>query len=97
MVRYLVLWNWTDQGIKNVSETPSRAEAFAKAAQKSGATVKSFLWTIGSYDGAVILEAPDEQTGVAVLARLGSLGNVRTQTLRAFDRAEIEPILAKAK
>ena len=97
MVRYLVLFNWTEQGVKKVTETVERAEAFQKVAQKAGATVKAFYWLVGAHDGAVILEAPDEQTAVGLLAKLASLGNVRTHTLRAFDRDEMGPILSKAK
>lgn len=97
MVRYIALFKFTDQGMKNISETIGRAESFQKAAQKVGASVKAQYWTTGRYDGALVLEAPDEQTAVALLTKLGSMGNVRTQTLRAFDRAEMEPILAKSR
>lgn len=97
MLRYLCLFNFTDQGAKHIGETVSRAEAFGKMAKQAGATIKSLYWTTGRYDGAVILESPDEQTAVALMARLASLGNVRTQTLRAYDREEIAPIIAKMK
>jgi uncharacterized protein with GYD domain len=97
MVTYLALFNFTDQGIRNFSETMGRAEAFQKLAERAGAAVKAQYWTAGAYDGALLLEAPDEQTAVALLAKVGSLGNVRTQSLRAFDRNEMEAILAKAR
>ena len=97
MVRYLALFQFTEHGIKNVSETINRAEAFQKAAQKVGASVKAQFWTVGAYDGALVLEAPDEQTAAALFTKLGSLGNVRTQSLRAFDRTEMESILAKGR
>ena len=97
MVRFLSLFNFTDQGARKFSETAERADAFQKLAQKVGATVKALYWTVGSYDGAVVLEAPDEQTAISLLAKLASLGNVRTHSMRALDRSEMEPILAKAR
>jgi len=97
MVRYLVLLNFTEQGMKNIGETLNRSEAFHKSAQKVGASIKAQYWTVGGFDGALLLEAPDEPAAAALLTKLGSLGNVRTQTLRAFDRAEMEGILGKVK
>ena len=97
MAKFIVLLNFTEQAIKNVSETLKRSEAFQKSAEKVGASVKTQYWTVGRYDGVLILDAPDEPTAAALLTKLGSLGNVRTQTLRAFDRGEMESILAKAK
>ena len=97
MVKYLALFQFTEQGIKNISDSVGRANAFQKLAQKAGASVKALYWTAGAYDGAVVLEAPDETTAVALFAKLGSLGNVRTQCLRAFDQSEMESILAKAR
>ena len=96
MVRFLTLFTFTEQGAKNIAETTGRVDAFQKAAQKAGATVKAVYWTLGNYDGAIVLEAPDEQTGLALLAKTAGLGNVRTQTMRAFDRGEMDSILTKA-
>lgn len=97
MVRYLALFKFTEQGIRNIGETLNRAEAFNKVAQKLGASVKDQYWTVGRYDGALVLEAPDDQTAAALMAKLGGLGNVRTETLRAFDRGEMGSVLAKAR
>ena len=97
MVRFVSLFNFTEQGIRKFSETVSRADAFTKDAQKSGVKVTALYWTVGAHDGLVVLEAPDEQTATAVLLKLGGHGNVRTQTMRAYDRAEMEPIVAKTK
>jgi uncharacterized protein with GYD domain len=97
MVRYIVLVNFTEQGMKQISETLNRAETFGKSAQKAGASVKSQYWTVGTFDGVLVLEAPDEQTAAALMTKLGSLGNVRTQSLRAFDRGEMEGILGKIR
>jgi uncharacterized protein with GYD domain len=97
MVRYLVLFNFTEQGIKNIAQTLSRSEAFQKAAQEAGASVKAVYWLVGGFDGALVLEAADETTATALVAKLASAGNVRTQTLRAFDRGEMEGILGKVR
>jgi uncharacterized protein with GYD domain len=59
--------------------------------------VKQTYWLVGDYDGLLIFEAPDEQTAVALMAKLAKLGNVRTHSLRAFDAAEMKQVLAKAK
>ena len=95
MVRFVVLLDYTQQGIAKVSETLSRSETFNKLAQKSGVSIKSQYWTSGGHDGVLVLEGPDEQSVTALLLKLGAEGNVRTHSLRAFDRAEMEAILAK--
>lgn len=97
MVRFVVLLDYTQQGIAKISETASRAEAFSKAAQKGGVTVKSQYWTVGGHDGVLVVEGPDDQAVAGLLMKLASEGNVRTHSLRAFDRSETEAILAKAR
>ena len=95
MATYIVLCNFTDQGIRNVKESPKRAEAFKDLAKKTGATVKELYWTVGQYDAVTVVEAPDDQTITALLLAAGSLGNIRTQTLRAYSADEIARIIAK--
>jgi uncharacterized protein with GYD domain len=97
MVRMIVLLDYTQQGIAKISDTLSRAEAFSKAAQKAGVSVKSQYWTSGGHDGVVVLEGPDELTVQALILKLGVEGNLRSQSLRAFDRSEMEAILAKSR
>jgi uncharacterized protein with GYD domain len=92
---YVTLANFTHQGIQNIKDTTKRADAFKTAAKAAGCTVKEIYWTQGHYDAVAILDAPDDATVTAVLMSLGKLGNVRTQTLRAFTAAELAPILAK--
>src|SRR5438093_12654414 len=89
MPTYIVLGNFTDQGVRNVKETTKRAEAMRAAAKKLKITVKETYWTLGAYDVATIVEAPDEATVTAFGLGIGALGNVRTQTLRAFSAEEI--------
>jgi uncharacterized protein with GYD domain len=95
MPTYVTLGNYTHQGITNVKDTAKRADAFKAAAKKAGCMVKEIYWTQGQYDTVMILDAPDEASATAALMSLGKLGNVRTQTLRAFTAAELAPILDK--
>jgi uncharacterized protein with GYD domain len=95
MSRYIVLIQFTGQGIENIADTVRRADAVKRAAKKHGCKVVDVYWTLGSYDGVVIVDGPDDASVTALLLDLGRGGNVRTQSLRAFDRAEMEAILAK--
>ena len=95
MARFVMLLKFTDKGIAGIKESPSRAEAFRSAAAKSGCTVESQFWTLGEYDGAVVLAAPDYAAATALALDLGRLGNVRTTMLRAFNAAEFKEIVAK--
>ena len=95
MVRYIVLLKFTDQGIRNVKKTVERAKAFKTVADKIGTHLKDLYWTQGPYDLVGTLEAPDEDTAMSLLLGLGSLGNIRSQSLRAFSDEEMERILEK--
>ncbi|WP_326652590.1 MULTISPECIES: GYD domain-containing protein [unclassified Streptomyces] len=96
MPTYVTLLNWTDQGVRGYKDTPQRAEAFAAAAQRLGAEVLNIYWTVGPYDLVAVVEAPDDETATAALLQVGGVGNVRTTTLRAFGREEMDRIIAKA-
>jgi len=95
MATYIVLGQFTDQGVRNVKETTRRAEALKGMAKKVGATVKEVYWTLGQYDVATIVEAPDDASATAFLLSVAGLGNVRTQSLRAFTADEMGQILGK--
>jgi uncharacterized protein with GYD domain len=95
MPTYVMLAKFTDQGVRHIKESPKRAEAFRSTCDKVGARVKDLYWTMGRYDIVVILEAPDEVTMEAIAYSVGSLGNVRTETLRAFTAQETSQALAK--
>ncbi len=90
---FLILGNYTDQGIRNIKETTKRAENFRALAKEMGVTVKEIYWTMGRYDIATIIDAPDDATASRLLLAAGSLGNVRTETLRAYTANEISSIL----
>jgi len=95
MATYIALMNFTDQGIRNVKDSAKRAEAFKEAAKKLGVTVKDIYWTLGQYDIVATVEGPDDPSVTALGLSLGALGNVHTQTLRAFGAAEMKQILDK--
>lgn len=95
MAIYIVLNNFTDQGVRNLKDTTKRADAIREMAKKFGVTAKEFYWTLGSYDIVDIFEAPDDTSMAALLASLGVAGNVRTQALRAFSQTDMNGILAK--
>ena len=95
MASYVVLANFSDQGIKSVKETVERADAFRHMAEKVGASVKSIHYTLGSRDIVAIIEAPDDETATALALSVGSRGNVRSETLRAFSLSEMKGILAR--
>jgi uncharacterized protein with GYD domain len=95
MITYVVLANFTDQGIRNAKDTMKRADAFKEMAKKFGVTVREILWTQGQYDIVVITEAPDDLSGTALNLSLCALGNIRTQSMRAFTPDEMKSIIGK--
>jgi uncharacterized protein with GYD domain len=96
MPTYVSLINWTDQGIKNYKDTTSRAADFTKLAESLGGRVRELLWTIGEYDLVTVVDFPDDETATATFLRVGSLGNIRTNTLRAFNTDEMDAIIRRA-
>lgn len=95
MATYIVLGNFTDQGIRNIKETGKRVEAVRSAAGKLGITVKEVYWTLGQFDAVLIVDAPDQAAVTALGLSIGAAGNVRTQTLRAFTAEEMGGILGR--
>lgn len=95
MSMFICLVNLTEKGIGAFKESPSRAGAFKSMAEKVGVTVREVYWTMGAHDVVMILEAADDESVAAAMLGLGSLGNVRTQTLRAFSSAEMKEIISK--
>ena len=95
MPTYVSLIKWTDQGVRNSKDTVQRAQAFRADLERRGGKLVSIYWTQGHYDIVTTVEAPDDQTAMAALLAVGGLGNVRTETLRAFNETEMESILQK--
>ena len=94
MATFISLLNFTDQGIRNVKDSPERLHAFEVIAEKLGVTMKGAYYTVGEYDMVVITEGADE-AATAALLKVSSLGNVRSRTLRGFSVEEIKKIIGK--
>ena len=95
MATFISLFGWTEQGIRKVKDTVDRAAKFRQSIQAAGGSVKNIYWTMGRYDGIIVFEAPDDATAAAVMMGGCAQGNVRTETLRAFDENEIGSVLGK--
>ena len=95
MATYILLGQFTEQGIKNVKDTTKRAQALKDLAKKFNATITGLYWTLGQFDVAAIIDAPDDVSVNGLLLSLGTQGNVRTQTLRAFSADEMGQILGR--
>ena len=96
MPRYVVLLNWTEQGVRGFRDTVDRAEAARGAFAAVGARMTDIYWTVGPYDIVTVVEAPDDETLSATLLSLGGTGNLRSTTMRAFDADEMRGVIAKA-
>jgi uncharacterized protein with GYD domain len=98
MATFVTTIKFTPQGITNIQDTTKRAAALKGSAKKLGVKVTDIFWTLGPFDGLLVFEAPDDETATALMLQVGSLGNVQTQTARAFTAAEMDKILEmKAK
>ena len=95
MPTYISLVQFTDKGIQAVQETTRRVADWAAKVQSLGVRIKEMYWTLGSYDQVCVFDAPDDETAASVLLAADMLGNIRTQTMRAFTTPEMEKILAK--
>ena len=95
MTRYLALINFTDKGVRDVSDSIQRASSFEASVEAAGGKLLSLYWSVGEADGCVIFEAPDEQTGASLLLGLAKDGNVRTRAMTLFDTQEYQQVLAK--
>ncbi len=93
MAKYVVLINWTEQGIRNVKDTVQRAQQFRSDAERRGVKVVGIHWTEGRYDIVTLLESDNEQAVMTTLLNIGRQGNIRTETLRAFDESEMATFL----
>jgi len=97
MARYISLIRFADQGIRNIKDTIERGDAAGAEAEKLKMKIIEEYWTMGAYDGVVLFEAPDDETMTAFACKVSSLGNVKTETMRAFRKDEMEGILSKIK
>jgi uncharacterized protein with GYD domain len=95
MASYILLATYTEQGLKGIKDTVKRTEAVRDMAKKAGLTMKESYWTLGQYDVVAVFEAPDDESMTAFALSVAKLGNVKTQTLRAFSGKEMGAILGK--
>ena len=94
MPTYIMLANYTKQGIENIKDSPTRLDAAKQAAKSMGGAIKAFYLTMGQYDMVVVCEAPDDETMAKLALAIGSQGAIRTETLRAFTEEEYRKIIA---
>lgn len=94
MPTYISLVQFTDKGIQAAKDTTQRVADWAAKVKSKGVSIKEMYWTLGQYDQVCVFEAPDDETAAGVLLAADVLGNIRTQTLRAFTPSEMEKILA---
>jgi len=94
MPKYITLLNWTDQGIRNIKESPARLDAAKEMFESAGAKLEQFFLVTGKYDMVAIVEAPDDETAATVSLAVGSRGAARTETLRAFTENEYRKMIA---
>ena len=95
MAWYVVLANFTDQGIRAIKDTTKRAKAFRETAGAMGVKIKDIYWTLGRHDVVLTMEAPDDETAAALMMKVGALGNLTSQTLRAFTESEVTAIVSR--
>lgn len=97
MSTYILLLNWTDQGVRTAKDTVNRARAFRETSKAMGATVGTMNWTLGAYDLVVSIDSPDDETTIRLGLALAAQGNVRSTTMRAFGEDEMERIVGGLK
>jgi uncharacterized protein with GYD domain len=97
MSTFIMLANWSDQGIRAVKDSPKRLDAARAALESAGGKLKSFYMTMGRHDMVFVLTAPDDAAAARFAVQLGQLGNVRTETLRAFEEAEYRQVVGSLK
>ena len=93
MPHYVTLLRYTQQGIAKVKESPARLDVARKAAEKAGGKIHGWYLTMGQYDAVFISEFPDDETSARFALSVGSLGNVSTETLKAFTEPEYRKII----
>jgi uncharacterized protein with GYD domain len=95
MPHYIILFNFTDQGIRNIKDTIKRAESFKATVEKAGGKFVSVYYTLGKHDIVAIVETPNDETMMSIILATGSLGNVRSETLKAFAMDEAAKIIER--
>ncbi len=94
-MKFATLINFTEQGIQEIAQSPERATAFSKQAEKAGLEISELLWLSGRFDGLMVFDAPDTETASAAMLQLGKAGNVKTETLLAYDADAMKQVVDK--
>jgi uncharacterized protein with GYD domain len=95
MATYISLLRFTEQGAKNLKKSTNRAHDFDKIAATAGVKIEGQYWTLGTYDGVLIISADSEQKALQCLSQLAAQGNVRTETMRAFTDKDFDEIVGR--
>jgi uncharacterized protein with GYD domain len=95
MPHYVILWNWTDQGVRAVKDSPKRLASFRAEVEKAGGKLIGEYYTMGQYDGIVIVETPSDETIMSIVLGDASKGNFRSMTLKAFPMSEAAKVIEK--
>jgi uncharacterized protein with GYD domain len=93
MATYILLINWTDQGIRSVKDSPKRLDAARELARTAGCELRDFYMTIGAYDMVALLDAPSDEAAARFVLSAASPGNIRTTTLKAFSEDAYRKLL----
>jgi uncharacterized protein with GYD domain len=95
MPHYIILWNWTDQGLRAVKDSPKRLESFRAELEKASGKLIGEYYTMGQYDGIVMVETPSDETIMSIVLGDASKGNFRSMTLKAFPMSEAAKVIEK--
>lgn len=95
MARYISLLRFTEQGARKIKDSTKRAHEFDKIAAKTGVKIEGQYWTVGEYDGVLIVQADSAEKALHCLAELASEGNVRTETMQAFVDSDFDRIVGQ--
>ena len=93
MPSYLSLLNWTDQGMSAIKDSPARVDAAKQAIEAAGGRMIFYYVLMGQYDAATLVEMPDDDGAARLLLAMGSAGNFRSQTMRAFTEDESRALI----
>ena len=93
MAKYVVLFNWTEQGIKGYKDSSARVDAAREQMGNAGVRITDIYWTIGPYDLVGLIDADDDEALTKALLGLGAAGNVRTTTMRAFSQDDFNRLV----
>src|SRR5438067_13773902 len=96
MNTYMILFNWTEQGIRTVREAGPRLDGLKQTLEALGGKVQSFYLTMGPYDTVAVVTLPDDATMAKLALSPGAVGNVRPLTMRAFPEPEYRAVLSTA-